>query len=631
LGLLNGLMIVMRTISQILAAGIAITAFALLLNTFSFNLKDRVARSFTIILICVLIIFTADAIGSSTAVLSEINIWMRIQWVGLIFIPPAYFHFSDALLETTGRPSMGKRIWAVRITYLASSVFILLIPLTDYLGFSRYLAPNSDNVIPGILSTLFVIYYISSLIASWTTYIRALRRTTTPTTRRRMTYLVIGAIAPALGFMPYLFSGSVFATQHNLFYWTVVMLTNLFTGAFIVIMAYSVAFFGVSWPDRVVKRRLFKWIMRGPVTAIFVLGVTTILRRAVVKYSLGIEEWIPISMVLMIILMEYAITMFSPIWERWFFYGKDRIEIELTTDLADRLMTRNDLSEYLETILSAISDRFRAKNAFIATYENNELKLIVKTGKVSVMDDENYRSKALAQVPVFDDDMDLIDLESYRLMPLFDGGETTHRLLGILGMELKNPLEMNPENQRALRALSSRIKTALRNREVQESVYQLVQNLNPQFEQFQKLRAQTRFADTDEIIEKDYDVPVEVANMVKDALTHFWGGPKLTESPLIHRQLVQDLLIDESQTPVNALRSVLRSAIEKVKPEGERKYTSEWVLYNILDLKFIQGKKVREVALRLALSEADLYRKQRVAIEAVARAILDMENESSNQ
>ena len=35
---------------------------------------------------------------------------------------------------------------------------------------------------------------------------------------------------------------------------------------------------------------------------------------------------------------------------------------------------------------------------------------------------------------------------------------------------------------------------------------------------------------------------------------------------------------------------------------------------------------MREVAGRLAMSEADLYRKQRVAVEAVARAILDMEH-----
>jgi hypothetical protein len=51
-------------------------------------------------------------------------------------------------------------------------------------------------------------------------------------------------------------------------------------------------------------------------------------------------------------------------------------------------------------------------------------------------------------------------------------------------------------------------------------------------------------------------------------------------------------------------------------------------LYNILEMKFIEGRKVREVAGRLAMSEADLYRKQRVAMEAVAHAILEMEAES---
>jgi hypothetical protein len=48
-------------------------------------------------------------------------------------------------------------------------------------------------------------------------------------------------------------------------------------------------------------------------------------------------------------------------------------------------------------------------------------------------------------------------------------------------------------------------------------------------------------------------------------------------------------------------------------------------LYNILEMKFVEGRKVREVAIRLAMSEADLYRKQRIAVESVARAIGEME------
>ena len=38
-------------------------------------------------------------------------------------------------------------------------------------------------------------------------------------------------------------------------------------------------------------------------------------------------------------------------------------------------------------------------------------------------------------------------------------------------------------------------------------------------------------------------------------------------------------------------------------------------------------RQVRDIALRLAMSESDLYRKQRVAIEEVARVLAEMERE----
>ena len=44
-----GIIGVIKTTSQVLTAGIAITAFSLLLYSFSFNLHDRVVRSFILI------------------------------------------------------------------------------------------------------------------------------------------------------------------------------------------------------------------------------------------------------------------------------------------------------------------------------------------------------------------------------------------------------------------------------------------------------------------------------------------------------------------------------------------------------------------------------------------------------
>ena len=63
-----------------------------------------------------------------------------------------------------------------------------------------------------------------------------------------------------------------------------------------------------------------------------------------------------------------------------------------------------------------------------------------------------------------------------------------------------------------------------------------------------------------------------------------------------------------------------------MRPAGEQSMTAaEWTLYNILDLKFRQGLRMSDIAYRMAVSESDLYRKQRVAIEEVARRIGEME------
>jgi hypothetical protein len=96
-------------------------------------------------------------------------------------------------------------------------------------------------------------------------------------------------------------------------------------------------------------------------------------------------------------------------------------------------------------------------------------------------------------------------------------------------------------------------------------------------------------------------------------------------------QVVQRAMKEHKGNPTHALRAILREAIDRVRPEGERRFTTDWILYNILEMKFMEGRKVREVAMRLAMSEADLYRKQRVAIEAVARALVAMEQRAREE
>ncbi len=95
----------LRTLNDILTAGIAITAFSLLVYALSLNLKDRVTRSFVIILACVVVVFLGEALGSVASTTDQLEFWMRFQWLGIVFLPAAYLQLSDSLLATTGRPS----------------------------------------------------------------------------------------------------------------------------------------------------------------------------------------------------------------------------------------------------------------------------------------------------------------------------------------------------------------------------------------------------------------------------------------------------------------------------------------------------------------------------------------------
>jgi len=164
-----------------------------------------------------------------------------------------------------------------------------------------------------------------------------------------MIYLLAGATAAAIGTYPYLLYGSGVFSKIPLIFWMLVSLSSIGVAGFLVVMTYSVAFFGVTWPDRLVKSRLFKWFLRGPFTASIVLAITTVIRRLGVIWDDPYNAFVPISMVSMILLMEYIITLLTPIWERLIFYGSDRKDIARIQSLEDHLLTRSDLSQFLES------------------------------------------------------------------------------------------------------------------------------------------------------------------------------------------------------------------------------------------------------------------------------------------
>ena len=631
-GWMDGLLAGLRTINDILTAGIAITAFSLFLYALSFNLRDRVARSFAIILLCVVVVFTTEALQSNTTMPAwGIELLLRLQWIGIIFLPPAYLHLSDALLVTAGRPSRGRRRIAVRLIYGVSLVFLILLAAGWLVGGFVKNGSPAPHLRRTIWTEVFTLYYIAIMVWAGYNFIRAYSRMLTRSGRRRMLYLMAGATAPAIGCYPFLLFGSAPAAQFPLAFWSAAFVINLLVAGLVILMAYAVAFFGVSWPDRVVKTRLFKWLLRGPVTASLALTVMTLVRRAgLLLEGQPYSAFVPLSVVVTVLLFEHAITLFSPIWEKLLFFGRDRAELQLLQNIEERLLTRSDLQQFLETVLAAVRDHLQSPCAFVAALDGEELSLSVVAGNRAILENEKLDEALRAINQNGENGRHEFAWGDFWILPLHQRKVTGDvdelpPLLGLLGIARRVDQPMDKEQRDAVWLLADRAALALEDRQLQQRVFRSLEDLQPQIDLLQRMRAVGRYDTSASLMTEPLPPEEDLADWVKDALTHYWGGPKLTNSPLIRLRIVQMLAEDHEGNAANALRALLRKAVDQIKPEGDRRFTSEWILYNILEMKFIEGRKVREVAGRLAMSEADLYRKQRVAVEAVARAILDME------
>ncbi|MCW5879147.1 MAG: hypothetical protein KIS80_09820 [Anaerolineales bacterium] len=615
----------LETLNRVFEASIAITALSLFLRALTFNLRDRVSRSFAVILACIMVASAGEAISDLVPVAANQAAWLRLQWVGTIFLPAAFLHFSDALLETTGRPSRGRRRWAVRFSYAVSAFFLVQLLSGQLLG-----PPAVDSApVPHLTATnqslAFSGYYVLVILLALSTIWRAWQRTVLSTSRRRMLYLFAGSLALALSAYPYLLvSSGAAATWPELFLISAAI-GNIFIFWALVAMAYATAFFGAPWPDRVVKTRLFRWLLRGPVLVFIVLSIIPLATR--LSGLLGIQSNIilPILVALTLLAVSHAFTLVTPTLERWLLFGSEALDVEFIQKLPERFLTQADLRQFLEALLAAVCDRLQSPSAFIASLQAGELRAVVEVGRPKPLANQKAPGE-LHRALADQRGSQLFTWGKYWVLPLYSPGSGD--LLGLLGVMRKSRVELRDDQRDALEELGSRAALALDSSRQQYLALQSLQSLGPGADLVQRLRAAARFDQRGVLA--DTATPPEypdLANWVKDALSHYWGGPKLTDNPLRSLKVVQKALDENEGNPAQAMRSILRTAIEHNKPEGSPKLNGEWLLYNLLEMKFLQGRKVREVALRLAVSEADLYRKQRVAIESVARSLLEMETQ----
>lgn len=626
-------------LNRALSSAIVILAFSLLVYILTHNLRSSVARSFSALIACVCITYLGDVALYETTSLGDAVTWLKVQWIGIALTPAAYLHFSDALLRTTHFLSSLRR-WAVRGGYLIGFLFLTLAIGTELVVHDGIYSPGITQFKAGPLFWLFSVYFCAAV--AWGAYniYRARQRCLTSTSRRRMTYLAVSFAAPALGVFPYLLVASApsssFWSQAAFF--TVLFMGNVGIALMIVVMAYSVAYFGVLTPDRVVRHRLVHFLLRGPLVATTVIFVIMAMPETSRILGLPRDMVLTTSIVAIIVLAQLAINVIRPAIDRIVF-RKDREEVEWIQELDRRLLTTTDLQQALENILTAMCEVFRVRNGFIANVAaRSGPRLEAQCGSQAAVEAalSNVNVSALLNVSPNGGDQAPIFVPQGGVWYVVLRTKSRDRTLGLLGVEARTTRpDLTDDEREIAMALIAQAELALEDRHLQQDVFDALNRIIPDIERVQRFRGTVHYAGSAGLNTLAFDNPVnahDFTKMVRDALAHYWGGPQLSDSPLMQLRVVQEAMEQHDGNASRALRAVLGQAIDNLRPDGERRMTTaEWLLYNILELKFIQGMRVRDIAHRLAMSESDLYRKQRVAIKEVSQALAEMEQEQQDR
>ena len=175
---------------------------------------------------------------------------------------------------------------------------------------------------------------------------------------------MVGVAAIAINSVTFLYHGNSWFAQHPHWFWLLSIIGSVITGLFIIVMTYTVSFFGLRWTDRQIKSRLWRWLLRGPLTAAIVLALVTVTRRYGERLGNPYIFYVPIVIVASILLIQYAINIVSPYVEKKFFWGSDKEDLERIQNLQDRMLTNRDLQQLLETIAALISDRLPVSAGF---------------------------------------------------------------------------------------------------------------------------------------------------------------------------------------------------------------------------------------------------------------------------
>ncbi|NTW00177.1 MAG: hypothetical protein HGA19_02600 [Oscillochloris sp.] len=636
--------IVFDQLNQLLSAAVLIVTFSLLAYITLQNWRNDLARALCLLLGGVVIVYGGDLLLARANSYATMLFLGRSQWFGITLVPAAYIHLANGLFALNSHRVLAERLrWLVWLAYGGSAAYLLLVLLgTDLIVSGGIPRGRVAQFSAGPLFWSYALFFLVGMGMTLIAVIDAWRTALTPAHRRRFSYLAATFAAPGIGVFPFLVVGTPTAIPVSAIL-ILQAIASLIVIIMITVMTYSVAFHGVLLPDRLIKQDFIRWWLYGPFVGIVI--VLFIQAMPVFERLLGLprDTLITFGVMIMTVLMPIFVSRVRPYLDT-LVYLQDREEIDYLRNLPRSTFTRADLRSLLENSLVAICGAMHVETGFVVAPGDGgftvkaisgvrrEVKRFVGEYPLNMLMPQVERLPAHGLDGLLPTNS-FLTCGGFCLLPLRSPDGI---FLGALGVayppeQLREGNALDPSVRHLIGVLSHQMELALSTVQMQQLIFDALRGLAPEMQSLQQLSSRIEQATSADLVTMNNDANVvmnpDFPQLVKDALTQFWGGPKLSDSPLLGMRAVQRILQDQGGSPTRALQAVLRQAIGNLRPNEQLDPSAqEWLLYNLLEGRFLQRKTVRDVANRLAMSESDFYRKQRIAVEEVARQLTLMED-----
>ena len=585
---------------------------------------SAVARALMIMLFGVFTAVAADVLIQVAHDTTILEILLRWSWLGIMLVPTSMFHMVMALAIQL--QIIKPRMWIVWVNYAIGIVCVLFVVMTDLIVSLPIRIGSVPALTPQPLFGVLAVFAFGIVTMAWILLWRVRAKVLTPSLRRRMTYMVAswyGPLAlsfPILSLLPkaYLLPESISLSLG--------IVTAPVAAIFMMVTAYSATFVGSPQPDRIVKHDFLRWWLYGPFIGVSIILFLQIVPVFATISHLPAEIWAVYGIMMMTVIMPILVNRIRPYLDN-LIYANDHDDIDYLRALPRTTFTQTDLRRLLENSLTVMCGASQSDSAFVAAPDDfgvYAVKMIVGgRRRIRLLFDEVPLDALMLRLQKHVGAEPLMFKEyGIAVMRNPDG-----QIVGVLGLYHFDRIN-SPDVQQLVATLTRQVEHALVMVTLQQRLIDTLRTIAPEMNTLQQMSSRIEQATPDALqsLEDDVAMMPEFTQLIRDALTHYWGGPKLSESPLLGLKSVKRMRDAQGGSSTKALQLVLRQAIDNIRPDSALAITAnEAILYNILEMRFLQGRKIRDTADRLAMSESDLYRKQRIAVDEVARQITMME------